>query len=154
MAIRTGKGSASAGRGAVPADRPFGNPIHEPAEEALEAVLGAAIGHFDIVRGLARDFTQEWSFFRGSGWMLRIHDGRKSLLYLIPLRGAFRVSMAIRESERDAFANDPGLAPLHAALTAAKKVPEGFAVVFDADGLGDFDPLRSLIEKLIEARRA
>jgi len=138
----------------VPADRPFGNPNHEPTEEALEAVLGAAVARFDAIRGLAMDFNQEWSFFRGSGWMLRIHDGRKSLLYLIPLRGAFRVSMAIREFERVAFAIDPGLAPLHAALTAAKKVPEGFAVGFDVDGRGDFDPLRSLIEKLIEARRA
>jgi hypothetical protein len=138
----------------VPPDRPFGNPNFEPTEDGLETTLGAAIGRFDVIRGLAADFDQEWSFYRGSGWMLRIHDSRKALLYLIPLRGSFRLSMAIREAERDALAADPELAALHPMLLAARKLPEGFALTFDVDGEGDFGALRSFVEKLVAARRA
>jgi hypothetical protein len=138
----------------VPADRPFGNPSLEPTEEGLEGALGAAIGRFDMIRGLAVDFDQEWSFYRGSGWMLRIHDGRKALLYLVPLRASFKVSMAIREKERHALAADPALAAIRPVLESARKVPEGFALAFDITGEGDFEPLRSLVEKLIAARHA
>jgi hypothetical protein len=138
----------------VPADRPFANPNFQPTEEGLEAALGDAIGRFDVIRGLAADFNQEWGFFRGSGWMMRVHDGRKSLLYLVPLRGSFRVSMAIREGERDRLAADPALAMLRSVVEEARKVPEGFAVAFDVDGNGDFGPLRSFIEKLVATRKA
>jgi hypothetical protein len=138
----------------VPADRPFGNPTFEPTEDGLEAALGPAIGRFDVIRGLAAGFDQEWTFYRGSGWMLRIHDGRKALLYLVPLRDGFRASMAIREAERVALAADAGLAAVRPALESARKVPEGFALAFDITGEGDFEPIRSFVEKLIAARQA
>ncbi len=142
----------AAKRPAAPADRPFGNPVVEPSEEALELALGDAIGRFDIIRGLAVDFDSDWAFYRGSGWMLKIHDAKKALLYLIPLRGSFRLSMAIREAERDDLAADAGLAALRPTLESARKVPEGYAVAFDVDAAGDFGPIRSFVEKLIRAR--
>jgi hypothetical protein len=138
----------------VPADRPFGNPSFEPTEDGLEAALGAAIGRFDVIRGLAAGFDQEWAFYRGSGWMLRIHDSRKALLYLVPLRGGFKASMAIREAERDRLAADAGLAAIRPALESARRVPEGFALAFDISGEGDFESVRSFVEKLIAARQA
>ena len=138
----------------VPADRPFGNPTFPPVEETLEVALGEAIGRFDIVRGLAVNYEQEWSYFRGSGWMLRISDGRKALCYLVPLRNGFKLSMAIREAEREAFSADPALEPLRPAIETSRKVPEGFALAFDVDASGDFGPLRSLIEKLVAFRQA
>ena len=116
--------------------------------------LGEAIGRFDIVRGLAVDYEQEWSYFRGSGWMLRISDGRKALCYLVPLRNGFKLSMAIREAEREAFSADPALEPLRPAIETSRKVPEGFALAFDVDASGDFGPLRSLVEKLVAFRKA
>ncbi len=137
----------------APLDRPFVNPNAQPTEEGLENALGEAVGRFDIVRGLAPDFEQEWSFYRGSGWMMRIHDGRKSLLYLVPLRKAFKMSMAIREAERDAFVSDVALAALRPALDSARRAPEGFALAFDIDAETDFPPLRALVERLIAARQ-
>ena len=137
----------------VPADRPFGNPTFPPEEETLERALGDAIGRFDIIRGLAAEFEQEWDYFRGSGWMMRIAGARKSLCYLIPLRGAFRVSMAIRAAEREAFLADPAMEALRPVLEAARKVPEGFAIAFDVDAAMDFGPLRALVEKLVAVRK-
>ncbi len=138
----------------VPADRPFGNPTFPPVEDTLERALGDAIGRFDIIRGLAADFDQEWDYFRGSGWMMRIAGSRKSLCYLIPLRNAFRVSMAIREGERDAFLADPSMEALRPVLETARKLPEGYAIAFDVDASTDFGPLRSLVEKLVAMRKA
>jgi len=138
----------------VPADRPFGNPGFEPTEDGLERTLGAAIGPFDVIRGLSADFAQEWTFYRGSGWMMRIHDGHKSLAYVVPLRNAFKLSMAIREAERDALLADAAVAPLHETLSAARKLPEGYALAFDVDADSDFAPLRALFEKLVAARKA
>lgn len=138
----------------APSDRPFDNPNFEPTEDGIEAALGPAIGPFDMIRGLAVDFDQEWGFYRGSGWMLRIHDARKALLYLTPLRGAFRMSLTVREAERDAFVADSTLAGLRSALESARRVPEGFAVAVDVGGEGDFGPVRSFVEKLIAVRQA
>jgi hypothetical protein len=138
----------------VPPDRPFGNPTFPPVEETLERALGDAIGRFDVVRGLAADFDQEWDYFRGSGWMMRIAGTRKALCYLIPLRNGFRMSMAIREAERDAFLADPSMEPVRPVLEAARKVPEGFAIAFDVDAAMDFGPLRSLVEKLVAMRKS
>ena len=80
--------------------------------------------------------------------MLKIHDGRKALVYLIPLNDAFRMSMAIREAERDELLADVDLAALHDKLASAKTYSEGFALQFDVDSEMDFGPVESFIGRL------
>jgi Protein of unknown function (DUF3788) len=133
--------------------RPFGDPAVKPIESALESTFGPAFDRYQAILHLAAAFSQEWNFSKAGGWMLKIHDGKKALLYLIPLCGSFKVSMAIREVEREALLADSDLAVLHDKLVSAKKYSEGFALQFDIDDAIDFAPVESLVSKLIAARR-
>jgi len=45
--------------------------------------------------------------------MIRLFDRKKALLYLIPLHNAFKISLAMRENERDAFLGDDEMGIMH-----------------------------------------
>ena len=128
------------------------DPSSAPDDESLRATLGGTFAGYSALMELAAGFAPEWNFSERSGWMLKIHDRKKALLYLIPLDRSFRVSLTIRETERDTFLRDDDLAGLHDRLAAARKFPEGFAVAFDVAADSHFEQVRLFIGKLIAAR--
>jgi hypothetical protein len=134
-------------------DRPFADAAAQPTSPALESTLGRAFDRYESLLGLAATFAQEWNFSKASGWMLKVHDGKKALFYLIPLKGGFKISMAIRESEREALMADHDLASLNDAFVSAKEYSEGFGMQFEVDGEMDFAVVESFIRRLIAARR-
>ena len=134
-------------------DRPFSDAAARPTLPALESTIGRCFGRYESVLALASAFACEWNFSKGSGWMLKVHDGKKALLYVIPLAGGFKISMAIRESERDALLADSDLTAMRDRLASAKHYSEGFALQFDIDETADFAPVESFLSKLIAARR-
>lgn len=134
------------------ADRPFLAQSNKPNDESLQAALGPAYADYRAILGHATAFAQDWTFTRTDGWVLKIHDRKKALLYLIPLNQGFRMSMAIREKEREALLQDPGLASVHEAISSARKYPEGFALAFEVDGQSAIGPAELLITKLIAER--
>jgi hypothetical protein len=136
----------------TPPDRPFVDPSIEPTDEAVESTLGASSGHYRSILRLCPGFGRAWTYSKGSGWLLKVSDRQKALVYLIPLREAFKANLTIREAERDAFLADPAFAALQPQLTGARKLPEGFALYFDVDASSDAAPLLALIEKLVAAR--
>lgn len=84
--------------------------------------------------------------------MLKLHDRRKALLYLIPLYGGFKVSLTVRENERNAFLSDGELSTMHDKISSSKKYPEGFALQFEIANKKEFQPLELVIRKLIAIR--
>jgi hypothetical protein len=94
----------------------------------------------------------EWTFSQSSGWILKVHDRKKALFYLIPLKDGLKISLTMRESERAALLRDKELAGMHTAISSSKKYAEGFALQF---GLADEKGFRSFelfIRKLIAIR--
>lgn len=134
------------------ADRPFLDQSNRPTAETLGAALGPAYDCWRAVLELTKGFVSEWTFTRSGGWILKIHDRKKALVYLIPVDRGFKVSMAIRETERDALLLDPELALLHDAIASSRRYPEGFAVGLAVDGGWTFGPAELFIAKLIAAR--
>jgi hypothetical protein len=134
-------------------ERPFLDASIKPVELAVAAALGSTHARYRSILELADGFAEEWTFNRSSGWMLKIHDGRKALVYLIPLNDAFRMSLAIREAERDELLREADLAPVHEKLASAKKYSEGFALQFDVDSEMDFGPVESFVGRLISLRK-
>ena len=132
--------------------RPFQDQSNKPTERAMQAALGNTYACYQKVISLASSYAQEWTFAKNSGWMLKIHDRKKALLYLIPLNDGFKISLTIRESERDAFLRDDGLASLHSQISASKKVLEGFALQFEITAKNEFEAPELLIKKLIAIR--
>jgi hypothetical protein len=133
-------------------ERPFMDQERKPTEQTLQTALGVAYGPYSKLLGLAGGYAQSWAFGRSGGWMLKVHDRKKALLYLIPLHGGFRASMAIREAERDAFLADGQLASIRAKLEESRKCPEGFALQFDVTDASELAPLAAFVGKLIAMR--
>ncbi len=134
--------------------RPFIDAATEPDEDALRVALGPAFSTYEDLLARTSGYVRDWSYSKSSGWMLKVHDRRKALLYVIPLRDCFRVSMAIRESERDALLAVDGLEALRPQLAAARKAPEGFACYSDVGSGADWTAVGLLVSRLAELRKA
>jgi hypothetical protein len=132
--------------------RPFQDKSEKPSEQAMQAALGNMYEYYKEILELANAYSSEWVFTKSSGWMLKVFDRSKALLYIIPLFDSLRVSMAIRENERDAFLLDSELEILHETISISKKYQEGFALRFDVSSNNEFEPLEILIRKLIKLR--
>ncbi len=133
-------------------DRPFSDPKVSPTEDSLKAAIGESYTAYRKLMVLSAGFTHAWNFSKSSGWMLKVFERQKALFYLILLNGGFKVSMAIRESERDAFMRDAELVSMHEQLSAAKNYAEGYALQFEIRNEGDFQKVEAFITKLISLR--
>ena len=91
-------------------ERPFLDKSNKPTEQTIQATLGSTYIYYKKVVGLASSYLQEWTFTKSSGWMLKLYDRKKALFYLIPLKNGFKLSLTIRDEERDAFLCDDELA--------------------------------------------
>jgi hypothetical protein len=110
--------------------------------------LGNAYTCYQKIIDQTGSFLQEWAFSKSSGWMLKIHDRKKALLYLIPLNAGFRISLTIRENERNNFLCDDELINMHDQISSAKKYTEGFALQFDVANQKEYQPVEQFIRKL------
>ena len=140
-------------------DRPFPDSSRPPDDEAMAAALGDAYLAYRGILEHSTGFISEWSFSRNSGWMLKVRDRKKVLFYLIPLDCGFKISLTIRETERNHFLADPALdaanlAPVREAISGARKYPEGFALQFEIGAGPASDSVAQFLAKLVAARSA
>lgn len=133
-------------------DRPFSDPKVPPTEDSLEAAIGESYSSYRKLMGLIASFSHSWHFSKSSGWMLKVFERQKALFYLFLLDGGFKLSIAVRENERDAFLQDVELSSRHEQLSAAKKYAEGYALQFEVRNEGDFEKVEPFITKLIGLR--
>ena len=125
---------------------------HKPTEQNIQTSLGSMFTYFKKIVGLANSYSQEWTFTKSSGWILKIYDRKKALLYLIPLKDGFKISLAIREDERKAFLSNDELEVMHDKIFSSKKYSEGYALQFDIANKKDFQPVELFIRNLIVIR--
>lgn len=114
--------------------RPFQDQTSRPTETTLQSTLGDKYACFQQILALAGTYSQEWNFSKTSGWMLKVADRKKALFYSIPFSGWFRISLTMRENERELFLADAALRELHEKIAAARKFSEGFALQFEITG--------------------
>jgi hypothetical protein len=134
-------------------EHPFLDKNSQPTIESLEMALGTAFPYYRQSIELASTFVQDWNFSKSSGWMLKVHDKKKALFYLIPLHNAIKIGMTIRESEKQAFLEDTELSSLHNEIIGAKKYSEGFGLQWDIIDEPSFTPFQILLLKLIKLRK-
>ena len=133
-------------------DRPFLARSRKPTPASLERALGRAFPAYQALSRLTGSFRSEWTHSRSSGWMQKVHDGRKALCYVVPQEGAFRVSLTVRKKERTTLLRDAPLPALHGALVDAKAYAEGYALRFDVVDEASAAPLVSALERIIALR--
>jgi hypothetical protein len=124
----------------------------KPAEQSLRSSLGNAYSYYESAIDIAASYLHEWIFTKSSGWMLKMHDRKKALFYLIPLKDALKISLTMRESERAALLSDKELAGMHAAISSSRKYAEGFALQFAIGDEKGFRSFELFIRKMIAIR--
>ena len=133
-------------------ERPFTDKLIKPTDPVIQAALRSTYIYYKNVVDLASSFSQEWTFSKSSGWMLKVSDRKKALFYLIPLNDSFIISLAIRKDEQEAFLRDDELKLLHEKISSSKKYLEGFALQFEITNKNEFQSLELFIRKLIALR--
>ena len=133
-------------------ERPFRDKEAEPTDEKLKKAFGDLYVQYKELMDISDSFCRDWNFSKSSGWMLKVHDKRKALFYIIPLKNELKISMAIKENERKAFLGDSELETLHNMIKSAKKYREGYALRFNIKDDKDYKILEILIKKLIALR--
>jgi hypothetical protein len=119
--------------GAAPVVSAFGDRASIPTEPELEAVLGAAIAPWRSVKAaLAQDFdplAERWTYAgKAYGWSLRLAHRDRPIVYLAPLAGRFRASLALPERVMPAALEADLPEPVRAIVAGAPMYPEGRAV--------------------------
>jgi Protein of unknown function (DUF3788) len=122
-----------------------------PTEAELGKALGAAnpVWH-ELVAGLAAEFDvgiQEWnSYSPKAGWSLRLKRGKRTILWLAPCEGCFRVAIILGEKAVKA-ARESGLSPrVLKMIDSAKKYPEGTAIRLQIKGTKEIPTVKKLAE--------
>ncbi|MCP4121037.1 MAG: DUF3788 family protein [Bacteroidetes bacterium] len=123
-----------------------------PTNENLKKVLGKLFRSYNILDGYSSEYKKEWNFYTRSGWLQKVHDGKKALYFLIPKEKSFLVNFTMREEERTEFMNQDELADVHELLANARKYPEGFAFSCLINDETSFSSFIKLMQKLIEKR--
>ena len=132
--------------------RPFLDRNSMPNEQMMQSTLGETCTYYENLMDITGSFSKDWNFSKSGGWMLKVHDKKKALFYLIPLKNEFIISMAIRENERKVFLGDDELKTIHGVIKSAKKYREGYALRFNIKNETDFEMPGLLIKKLIMLR--
>ena len=133
-------------------ERVFFDESTKPSEKSLRAALGDFYNNFKDIMDISDSFSKDWNFSKRSGWMLKVHDKKKALFYVIPIKNKFIVSMTIRDNERIKYINDLELKKIHDKLLTAKKYKEGFLLRFKTND-DDYETFELLIRKLIHCRQ-
>jgi len=123
----------------------------KPTEEELAAALGSAKAVWDrFIARLAEEDgvdVQEWSSYSPkAGWSLRLKRKKRTIVWLAPCEGSFRVAFILGEKAMKA-ARECGLpARVVKILEEAPKYPEGTGVRIAVKGAKDIAVLRKLAE--------
>jgi len=100
-----------------------------PAEAAVRRALGPAVAAWNALLDPARNRTREWKRYgKKHPWSLRVNEGKRTVLWLVPEEGCLRVAVILGEK-----AVAQGLAgslsqKLKRELRDATAYPEGRAV--------------------------
>lgn len=133
-------------------DRPFSNSKIRPTEEALAKSLSkTSLLYLDLMN-VTRGLGKEWNYSKSSGWVLKVFDKKKALLYFIPLAKSFWISLTLREHEKEALAKDKALKLIESNIKSAKKYSEGYAMRFQVTDEESYKPVALLIKKIMNLR--
>jgi hypothetical protein len=125
------------------------SPAEPPSESELAALLGPACAALEklVAGGKAR--TAEWRrYTKRSPWVLRVSEGKKPVIYVLPEQGALRATVLLGPRAVDAALAGRVAARLHEAIRTAKVYPEGRPVPVRVKRASD----AALVEQLVAVK--
>ena len=117
----------------------FSDAKHQPDEADLKAALGRAAAPVEAVIANLRTalpaIVAAWQFSERVGWYQLQLLKKRRLLYLVPKRGDFRVSLILGRKAIAQLQEGPFARQTNGLLKTAKRYPEGTAFSFDRQSL-------------------
>ena len=123
--------------------------VKKPTEEELAAALGPAKAVRDrFIAELAGENGvdgEEWSCYsRKAGWSLRLKRKKRTIVWLAPCQGCFRVAFILGDKAMKAARECPLPKRVMKILEEAPKYPEGTGVRIAVKGAKDIAVLKKL----------
>jgi hypothetical protein len=133
------------------AEGAFDDPKRKPISTDIERELGRSwLAWNSLTSWLSEDFsslTDEWRFTgEQCGWSLRIKRKKRTIIYLLPCRKYFRVTLilgdkAVKKALQSALPNS-----LVKEIRLAKKYPEGRVLRFEIRFKEELPTLMQLVD--------
>jgi hypothetical protein len=120
----------------------FVGKLERPNDDELAAALGPAKALWDelasdLVRANQID-VQEWnSYSPKAGWSLRLKYGKRTIIYLVPLRGSFQAALALGDKAVKAAKESALPARVWKIIAEATRYAEGTGVRISVNGPED-----------------
>ena len=145
------QGAKQWSRGETVETNAFIGKAKKPTVEELAAALGPAKAVWDrFIAGLAEENgvdVQEWSSYsRKAGWSLRLKRKKRTIVWLAPCQGCFRVAFILGDKAMKAARECELPKRMVKILEEAPKYPEGTGVRIVVKGDKDIAVLKKLAE--------
>ena len=122
-----------------------------PTDDELSAELGAARALWDELLAELALPTQEWnSYSPKAGWSLKVKLGKRTILYMAPCHGSFRVAFILGAKAVEAARHSKLSKAMVKIIDQAPRYPEGTGVRLEIAARKDL----AAVKKLAEVKRA
>ena len=127
----------------------FINQPKPPSDAALAAALGPAKSVWDqFLAGLDQEFgvnVQEWnSYSPKAGWALRVKRKKRTIVWLAPCLGCFRVAFIFGDKAMQAARQSKWPKRVIKVMAEAPKYPEGTGIRLEIKSSRDIGTLKKL----------
>ena len=127
----------------------FINQPEQPTDEELSQALGPSKSVWDqLLTELAQEFgvnVHEWNCYSPkAGWSLRVKRKARTIVWLGPLKGAFRVAFILGDKAIAAARQEKLPARIVKLIDEAPKYPEGTGVRLEVKTAKDIAVLKKL----------
>ncbi|HKZ33112.1 MAG TPA: DUF3788 family protein [Vicinamibacteria bacterium] len=121
-------------------------PLDAPRDADLAKLLGRSHSAFHQLADRADGSTAEWKRYgKDSPWVLKISQAKRTLYYLQPERGGFKVTVVLGARATQAALAGQVSKRLHAGIRAARAYAEGRPVCVVVKGLADVADVEELL---------
>jgi Protein of unknown function (DUF3788) len=121
----------------------------EQALSTTKKLWDAIVAHLD---SLPNGLVREWKFYgKKHGWQMKVTDGKRAVLYLIPHDGSFRAALALNDQAAAALRSQKIPPSLVREITTAKAYPEGRPARVNVTRRSDLTVVKKLLALKLRA---
>jgi len=132
------------------ADSVFGDKGTIPEEQGLYDVLNSARSSWDEIFGISGGIG-EWKFYsKNAGWTYVVKSGKRTLFYMTPKEGWFKVIFVLGKRAVDAAGSADLPGNVFNDLMQSREYMEGRSLSVDVKDMKDIDTIRKLLKLKLE----
>ena len=134
----------------------FDDKSRVPSDGDVAEVLGSTARWWDDLRGSIGErhgpVEEAWKHYgKAGGWTLTLRGGKRTLLYLVPLRGSFLAGVVLGKKAVEAARASALPSEILRRIEEAREYVEGRPVRVEVKRKADLGPVKALVRIKVEA---